>query len=58
MKKTYSKPVTEVINIETSKILCASGPDRWGGEFGYIPGWGSGFGQIPGQMPDRGDSLA
>lgn len=38
MKKTYSKPVTEVINIETSKILCASGPDRWGGEFGYIPG--------------------
>lgn len=48
MKKIYNKPVTEVINIETSKILCASGPDRWGGEFGYIPGL----------TPDSGNHLA
>lgn len=25
MKKTYCKPTTEVISIETSKILCGSG---------------------------------
>ena len=42
MKKIYSKPVTEVVNIETSRILCLSGddqmPDLWGGEFGQVPG--------------------
>lgn len=51
MKKTYSKPNTQVIGIETTSILCGSG-DR------TIPGWGSGFGQIPGQMSCRDDSLA
>lgn len=51
MKKTYSKPNTQVIDIETTSILCGSGDMT-------IPGWGDGFGQIPGQMPDRGDSLA
>ncbi len=51
MKKRYGKPNTQVIDIETTSILCGSG-DR------TIPGWGSGFGQIPGQMPGRDDSLA
>lgn len=51
MKKRYSKPHTQVIEIELTSILCGSG-DR------TIPGWGDGFGQIPGQMPGRDDSLA
>lgn len=51
MKKTYSKPNTQVIDIETTSILCGSA-DR------TIPGWGGGFGQIPGQMSGRDDSLA
>ncbi len=40
MKKTYSKPLTQVIDIEATNILCASDPDplRWGGEFGQVPG--------------------
>ena len=51
MKKRYSKPHTQVIDIETTSILCGSA-DR------TIPGWGGGFGQIPGQMSGRDDSLA
>lgn len=51
MKKTYSKPNTQVIDIETTSILCGSA-DR------TIPDWGGGFGQIPGQMSGRDDSLA
>ena len=50
MKKIYSKPVTEVINIKTNRILCGSGdpPSGWGGEFG----------QVPGLTPDDGNYLA
>lgn len=40
MKKSYSKPSTEVVNIETTRILCDSkkSPSRWGGQFGQVPG--------------------
>ena len=38
MKKTYSKPSTEVIKLETAKILCGSNVDRWPGPFGQVPG--------------------
>lgn len=52
MKKIYCKPVTEVINIETTGILCGSG-DR------SLPaGWGNGFAQIPGFDQSEDNLLA
>jgi len=40
MKKIYCKPVTEVLKIKISRIICGSGdpPSDWGGGFGQIPG--------------------
>lgn len=52
MKKIYSKPVTEVINIETTGILCGSG-DR-----SLPPDWGNGFSQIPGIGQSEDNLLA
>ena len=49
MKKIYSKPVIEVINIKTTRILCGSGDPP--------AGWGGGFSQVPGLTPDEGNSL-
>ncbi len=42
MKKTYSKPQTQVIDIEANRILCNSDPipTEWGGGFGQVPGLG------------------
>lgn len=46
MKKIYSKPVIEVINIKTTRILCGSGdsPSGWGGEFSQVHGLTPGSG--------------
>lgn len=41
MKKNYSKPASEAVEIRTAQILCGSkdkAPKRWGGEFGQVPG--------------------
>lgn len=38
MKKKYSKPESQVIDIETSRILCSSEPKEYRGVFGQIPG--------------------
>ena len=37
MKKIYSKPESQVIDIETSRILCSSEPNVYRGAFGQIP---------------------
>lgn len=50
MKKIYSKPVTEVLKIKISRIICGSGDPP--------SGWGGGFGQVPGLTPDDGNYLA
>ena len=50
MKKIYSKPVIEVINIKTTRILCGSGDSP--------AGWGGGFGQVPGLTPDSENQMA
>lgn len=45
MKKLYSKPVIEVVYIETTRrILCTSDP---------ISEWGDLFGQVPDLNPDK-----
>lgn len=46
-KNIYSKPVTEVINIETAKILCGSDPWDYDGLFS----------QVPGPIPSTGNRL-
>ena len=51
MKKTYLKPTTEVIKIETNKILCGSG-DR--GVWDYDDA----FGQVPGIDQSEDNLLA
>ena len=40
MKKNYSKPASEAVEIRMAQILCGSkdAPKRWGGEFGQVPG--------------------
>ncbi|MBO7416780.1 MAG: hypothetical protein J6T18_09060 [Bacteroidaceae bacterium] len=40
MKRIYSKPATQVVDIRMTQILCGSksAPKRWGGEFGQVPG--------------------
>ncbi|MBO7415763.1 MAG: hypothetical protein J6U22_04215 [Bacteroidaceae bacterium] len=40
MKKNYSKPASEAVEIRTAQILCGSkdAPKRWGGDFGQVPG--------------------
>jgi hypothetical protein len=38
MKKIYSKPESQVIDIEASRILCTSDPKVYRGVFGQIPG--------------------
>ena len=38
MKKIYSKPKSQVIDIEASRILCTSDPKVYRGAFGQIPG--------------------
>ena len=37
MKKIYSKPESQVIDIETSRILCTSDINVYQGVFGQIP---------------------
>ena len=37
MKKIYSKPESQVIDIEASRILCSSEPREYRGAFGQIP---------------------
>lgn len=29
-RKYYMKPVTEVVNVEVSRLICTSVPDYWG----------------------------
>ena len=50
MKKIYSKPVIEGINIKTTRILCGSGDPP--------AGWGGGFGQVPGLTSDSENQMA
>ena len=38
MKKIYSKPESQVVDIETSRILCSSEPREYRDVFGQIPG--------------------
>ena len=39
MKRRYSKPVTEVINVETTGILCQSrGVNGYNDEMSHVPG--------------------
>ena len=43
-KKIYSKPVTEVIIIQTAGILCVSGIDDYDDIFSQVPGFTPGSG--------------
>ena len=45
-KKIYSKPLTEVIIIQTAGILCGSGIDEYDDVFGQVPGLTPGSGNL------------
>ena len=50
MKKRYSKPVTEVINVETTGILCQSGNRgyrEYDDEMSHVPGLNIPDGNMP-----------
>lgn len=46
MKKTYSKPCTEVIKIQAPQVLIGSEIPVWDNEFGQVPGLSQSDGEL------------